>query len=277
MANLRDIIKQLIKDNEEIYSVICSVKSVDKVKRTCNVTPINGDADLFSVRLQSKVSSEIGLVLFPSVDSHVTVTFISKELAFVSKTNQIDEILLNIGEFSLFIDEENFNKSVKNSVLNIESLTQNSTNTEINSNVYVFNGENIKFTLSDIFEIESQKDIKLQAVDFILNATNANITATNVNITGATNINGAATISGAATMQGAVSMGGGANGGIPKSSAISQELNKLVSEVNKIITAFSGWSPVNNDGGAALKARVSGLQTLSPIDSNNISNSNALH
>lgn len=282
MSNLRDIIQELIKDNEELYSKVCTVLAVDKTKRVCKVSPIDGDAEIFNVRLQSNVTGEFGLVLFPVIDSAVTVTFLSKDFAFVSQTSTIEEIKLDIGDFSLFIDAENFNKSVKNILINTENYTKNATDTKINSNNYEVNGENAKFDVSTIFEVLSSAVISMEAQAFILDATNIDLTGI-TSITGATTINGlatingAASISGAATMAGAVSMGGGLNGGIPKGSALITELNKIITEVNKIRTALVGWTPVNNDGGAALKARVGGLTALTNAAIGNISNDNAVH
>lgn len=257
MDNIRDIIKELIKDNEELYSLIGTVSEIDKIKRVCKVQPANGDAAIFDVRFQSKVSGEMGLALFPVEGSEVTVTFLSKELAFISQTSEIESIKLDIGDFSLLINAENFEKSVKNIVIN-------STDTKINTDNYNLTGENVKFTLSKMFEVVSEKDVKLSALKIAL-------AALNIELTGAVSIIGAATISGA------VSMGGGNNGGIPKGEALATELNKLVTEVNKIRTALVGWIPINNDGGAALKARVGDLTELDDIDVNNISNSEALH
>lgn len=282
MSNIRDIIKELLKDNEEIYSLIGKVVEVNRDKRVCKIEPVNGDAEIFNVRLQSKVSSEIGLVLFPKIDSDVTVTFLSKDLAFVSQTSEIEDIKLDIGDFSLFIDAENFEKSVENIVINTTNYEKNATDTKINSDNYEMTGENAKFTLSTIFEVISSADIKLQALAFLLNATTVDINgittvtgATTVN--GVTTLNGAATIAGAATMAGAVSMGGGSNGGIPKGSSLVIEFNKIVTEFNKVKAAFSSWTPVNNDGGAALKALTSSINNLTPVVEATISNSNAVH
>lgn len=268
MANLRDIIRELIKDNEEIYSAICKVDKVDRDKRLCDVSPVDDSAKIFNVRLQAKVSSEIGLVLFPKEGSEVTVTFITKDLAFVSSTSEIEDIELSIGDFSLTIDSENFNKSVKNININTED--------------YVLEGSSVDFKVSEIFNVVSDADIKLKALSLALEASTIDLTgATTVNgtmnINGVTTINGAASVSGAMVMAGAVTMGGGSNGGVPKGSALSSELNKLVTEINKIITAFSGWTPSANDGGAALKARVSGLSSLSNVDTSSITNPNVKH
>lgn len=277
MGNIRDIIKELIKDNEEDYSLIGKVVEVNRDKRVCKVEPKNGDAAIFNVRLQSSVSSAVGLVLFPELESDVTVTFLSKDLAFISQTSVIEDIKLDIGEFSLFIDAENFNKSVKNVVVNSTDHEVNTTNAKLNADNYEMTGENAKFTLSTIFEVISNGMISAEAQAIALDATTIDLTGITT-INGLTTINGAATISGSVTMAGAVSMGGGANGGIPKGSSLAVEINKIVTEINKIRTAFNNWTPVNNDGGAALKALVSGLLTNLPnINAGDISNENAVH
>lgn len=284
MANLRDIVKQLIKDNEEVYSTVCKVSEVDKTKRTCDVKPIDGSADIFDVRLQSKNETEVGLVLFPVVDSDVTVTFITKELAFVTQTNEIEEILLNIGEFSLFVDAENFEKSVKNIKINTEDYQKTAKDIKIDTESYDLSGENSNFTLSELFKVVSYADIELEAVKIAMQATNIDITGiTNITgkttVTGATTINGAATISGAVAMASSVTIAGGTNGGMPIGSKLKDEFNKIINEINKMKTAFSGWSPVNDDGGAALKARSLTFSSsqLSPVDASAISNDNVKH
>jgi len=242
--NIRDIINELLRDNEELYSYICVVKEVNKERRVCRVEPVDGSAEIFNTRLQSKVSGDIGLVLFPVVGSYVTVTFLSKDLAFVSQTSDIEEVMLKIGDSELFIDSENF----KNSTENTE-----------------FSGKNAKFNLSDLFEVKSARDLRLQALSVA-------IQATNIGLTGATAIQGALSVSGA------VSFGGGSNGGVPKSSQIAQDINSIKDEVNKIRVAFNTWTPVPNDGGAALKAAVGGLlDNLPQTQTNDISNDNVLH
>lgn len=55
----------------------------------------------------------------------------------------------------------------------------------------------------------------------------------------------------------AIEFNGGTLGGIPKRDGVKAQLNKLEQDVNNLKTVFSGWTPVPNDGGAALKASVS--------------------
>lgn len=289
MANLRDIVRQLIKDNEEIYSMVCKVVAVNEAARTCDVEPINGEAGIFDVRLQSKNETSVGLVAFPSVDSDVTVTFITKDLAFVSCTNTIDRVQLNIGEMSLMIDAENFEKSVENIKINTTDYQKTAKDIKIDTESYDLSGESATFTLSSIFSIDTQ-DLEAYAANIIMDAAFVEITGqTTINgiteVNGATTINGLTTINGGATISGAVAMAasltiaGGANGGMPIGSKIKDEINKVIAEVNKIKSAFNGWTPVNNDGGAALKARASTFQSgsLSLVSTSGISNDNVKH
>ena len=251
-----------MKDNEENYSLVCVVNSVDEEKRTCDVSPVSGEADIFDVRLQAKVSGDLGIVVFPSLGSDVTVTFMSKDLAFVSSTSKIENIKINIGEFSLFVDDENFNKSVKN--ISIDTDSQ-----EMKSNTS-------KFNVSQLFEVISANEIKQKALSYAIDSLAVDIKGITT-ITGNTTITGTTAISGAVTMAGAVSMGSGSNGGIPKGQSLAFELNRIVFELNKVISALKTWVPSQGDGGAALKALTSSFTNLDQVSVNNITNSNATH
>lgn len=46
---------------------------------------------------------------------------------------------------------------------------------------------------------------------------------------------------------------GGNNGGLIKVIELTQKLNNLENKINNLITIFNSWTPVANDGGAALK------------------------
>lgn len=107
MGLLQDLVRELAKTGEEIYSVVCTVKSVDDQKRTCVASPKNGDADLLDVRLQSEQSSSTGLYIKPSVNSDVLVTFLSKNTAYVALCTAIDSIELKIGTQTIKVDGTN--------------------------------------------------------------------------------------------------------------------------------------------------------------------------
>lgn len=98
--DIKQILKQLLKDNEEIYSLVGTVSKLDESRRVCSVKPNDGSAELFNVRLQTQVAGTEGLVIIPEEDSEVIVTFLSKELGFISSTSKIQKIMLNSDGFS---------------------------------------------------------------------------------------------------------------------------------------------------------------------------------
>jgi len=90
-------IRDLSKSNNNSYSIVCTVKSVDLTKNTCYCSPINGDADLVGVRLIA--DNQTGFLLIPEVDSIVVVSFLSDSSAFVSMVSKVSEIQLNGSSF----------------------------------------------------------------------------------------------------------------------------------------------------------------------------------
>ena len=56
--------------------------------------------------------------------------------------------------------------------------------------------------------------------------------------------------------KGRIVLNGGSNGGLVVIDRLVDKLNQLEKEVNDLKNVFSSWSPVVQDGGAALKASV---------------------
>lgn len=286
---LKDLLRQLLKDQEEIYSIIGQAVEVDEVKRVCRVKPLDGSAEVFDVRLQSRVSSDIGLVVFPAVNSEVTITFLSKDLAYVSQTDEIKSILLNIGATSLLIDNENVETVVKNYKIDADDVNTTA--------------KNVTFTVENLFKLISQNEITLEAVRYFLKAGNIDIEgitkitgATSVlgtvDITGATSITGpvvitgtqilsglltvagGAAIAGGLAVTGGASINGGANGGVPLAGPLVTELNEIKNNMLLIKNAINGWTPIANDGGAAFKVLLTAFagSALPNTTANEISN-----
>jgi hypothetical protein len=90
---LRDALKSLTKPNNDGYSKVCTVDSVDLVNRTCYCIPVNEDADITEVRLMANIDN--GFLLIPEVDSIVVVSFLSDSSAYVSMVSKVSEIQLN--------------------------------------------------------------------------------------------------------------------------------------------------------------------------------------
>lgn len=98
---IKEIIEKAAKGDEELYSIIATVDEVDEDARTCACTPIDGAAQLFNVNLQAGKEAQTGLVQFPSINSQVVVTFLSKDTAFVSLCVEVDKVLLDCDEITL--------------------------------------------------------------------------------------------------------------------------------------------------------------------------------
>lgn len=273
MAEIKDLIKQLGQSKEEIYSLVCTVYEIDEEKRVISVKPNNGSADVFDVRLQTVVSSGLGLVCFPENDSEVMITFVSKEIAYVSLFSVIEKIQLNIGDFYFFVDASNMNMSIdnidvtaENTEISSDSVKVNASNTEITSDEIKVNASNTEIN-SDTVKVVSTS-FEIQGATIKLQAPLVDIIATTVNIAGAV------TITGATAINGAITMNGGTKGGIPTASQLKDKINVLENDLNSLKTKFNSWIPVNNDGGNALKTQLSSWHTsqITPTTEAEISN-----
>lgn len=98
MGKLKDAIQKISKTGDEVYSIIAKVKSVDEEERSCVVSPLNGDADIFGVRLQAGLNKEKGIVVFPKVGSYVVVTFLNKITGYIALCTEIEGIYIASNE-----------------------------------------------------------------------------------------------------------------------------------------------------------------------------------
>ena len=241
---IKDIFKKLSENQDEIYSVLCSVIEVDESQRTIHAKPLNGSAEIFDVRLQTMLSGVIGIVNFPKVGSDVIVNFISKEVAYVALNSEIKKIQLNIGEMSFFVDATNANLEV----------------------------ENVSVTASDT-SIDSQ-GVSVDCEVMTVNATETNFNSDTFKITGTL----AEIIATAIKMTGAVALNGGLNGGVPKSASLVAEINKLKQDFQDLKAKFTAWVPLNNDGGARLKTQLNSWSpNITAIAEGDISNPQNTH
>lgn len=259
---LKDILKKLNENQDEIYSVLCSVAEVDEEKRTIHAKPLNGSAEIFDVRLQVMLSGVIGVVIFPKVGSDVIVNFISKEVAYVALNSEIEKIKLNIGEMSFFIDATSANLEIENVNIKASDTTIDSQGVNIDCEAMTVNATETNFN-SQSFKITGNL---------------AEIMAEIIKLTGAVTITGNTTIAGAVAVAGSVVLNGGANGGVPKSASLVSEINKLKQDFKDLKAKFTAWTPVNNDGGANLKTRLaSWTPNVNEISETDISNEQNKH
>lgn len=72
---------------------------------------------------------------------------------------------------------------------------------------------------------------------------------------------------------------GGSFGGIAKTGVLETKFNNLEEKINDLIAAITGWTPVPNDGGAALKTALSTwlASSLTPTTQAEISDTKIQH
>lgn len=81
---------------DTVHILTCSVDSVDKKKRLCMVTPINGLFESFPAYLMTETDD--GVLIIPAKDSTVKVIFSNQNSPSVFQYSQIDEYVLIAGD-----------------------------------------------------------------------------------------------------------------------------------------------------------------------------------
>lgn len=107
--DIRALIQKLAKTDDEIYSMVCTVKEVNG--EFCTVTPVNGDAEIFKVKLVAG-SSKTPLLIVPVVDSVVVVTFLSKNTAFISLYSEIETVQIRGDQYGGLVKIEELVKKI---------------------------------------------------------------------------------------------------------------------------------------------------------------------
>jgi hypothetical protein len=107
--DIRALIQKLAKTDDEIYSLVCTVKEVNG--DFCSVAPVNGDAEIFKVKLVAG-SSKTPLLIEPVVDSVVVVTFLSKNTAFISLYSEIESVQIRGDQYGGLIKIEELVKKI---------------------------------------------------------------------------------------------------------------------------------------------------------------------
>lgn len=89
---ISDAIKALAHKHSETRILIGTVKNLDTKKRTCDVEPHNGDADILDVLLQVVEGTNNGFFLLPKAGSEVVVLLFDDYLGAVIQTADIDKM-----------------------------------------------------------------------------------------------------------------------------------------------------------------------------------------
>ena len=106
MSKLGRALKEITKEglsNEKIYSSICKVLSVDESSRTCQLEPVNGDAERKG-RIQASLSLAEGIFVKPVDGSFVQLSYINNVTGIITAYSEIESIEIKTsggGVFSL--------------------------------------------------------------------------------------------------------------------------------------------------------------------------------
>lgn len=90
---IRKSIREIAKVEGEMYSIVCTVESVDTSAKTCKCVPVDGKSDLLGVRLMAQ--NQTGFYIIPKVDSVVVVTMTNGFTGYVAMFSEVQEIQLN--------------------------------------------------------------------------------------------------------------------------------------------------------------------------------------
>ncbi|MEG2276682.1 MAG: hypothetical protein RSA53_05535 [Odoribacter sp.] len=127
MSDIRKAIQRLAEKNEELYLKLAIVDAVDAVKRTCDVSPLDGSAPILGVNLQANQSGKTGLLILPVTGSYVAVAFLDRNTGCVVLTDQIESVEVKIGGCTVDIDQsgcgielDGQKVSISNSGLSVE-------------------------------------------------------------------------------------------------------------------------------------------------------------
>ena len=102
--NIGDLIKQLAKNGEEVYSLPCKVVSIDS-DNLAELEPLNGDPNLLGVRLTAGASNTPFLVT-PVIGSAVIASFLSRNTAFISLYSEIESVEIRGGDLGGLVKVE---------------------------------------------------------------------------------------------------------------------------------------------------------------------------
>jgi len=140
---IRDLIIYLIKEQVNVfYPLFCTVDSVDINKKSCDVTPINGDAPILGVKLMAESDPGKGMFLIPKEGSAVIVNMLDKDNACVVMYSELEKIVVETGDQKIEMQNGSivFNGGNFNGLVKVLELTQklNAIESDINTLKNVF-------------------------------------------------------------------------------------------------------------------------------------------
>lgn len=99
-ATIRNALQDLAgnRGDSRVQVVLGTVVAVNEAERTCSVTTISGQGEITFENVQLMASVEDGLLLIPTIDSNVIVSYNTFNQPYICLFSGIDKVLLVAGE-----------------------------------------------------------------------------------------------------------------------------------------------------------------------------------
>lgn len=104
---MKDLLQRLASTGDEIYAKICEVTKVDPDKKTADLKPLDGSAEVLGAFLVTDYDNG-GLYLEPKEGALVCVVFVTKEIAVVVNPGELVKMQLEIEQTKFRVDKDGF-------------------------------------------------------------------------------------------------------------------------------------------------------------------------
>lgn len=104
---MKDLIQKLASTGDEFYAKICEVTKVDSDKKTADLKPLDGSAEVLDVFLVTDFDNG-GLYLEPKKGALVCVVFVTKEIAVMVNPGELVKMQLEIEQTKFRVDKDGF-------------------------------------------------------------------------------------------------------------------------------------------------------------------------
>ncbi len=122
---LKVLIQEIAIRGDEVYSSLVTIDRVDNDTLTCDVTPLDGNAPVYDVKLQA--ASGDGFCLIPQVGSIGVISFLSKNTAILIQASALEELRAYLGPRSFVITQNDivFNGGALGGTVILSQLVDN--------------------------------------------------------------------------------------------------------------------------------------------------------
>ncbi len=104
---MKVLIQKLASTGDEIYAKICEVIKVNAEKKTADLKPLDGSAEVLGAYLVTDYDNG-GLYLEPKKGAQVCVVFVSKEIAVLVNPGELVKMQLEIAQTKFRVDQDGF-------------------------------------------------------------------------------------------------------------------------------------------------------------------------